>query len=138
MSTFIAKTDYGTNINGYLLDQVVQFDDDKLDTAENIAISEVKGYLGTRYDTAAIFAATGTNRHAKVLDVCIKVTLFELYGLVNPKKTPEHRQASYERAMEWLKGVQEGKIDPPDLPRLTSPDGDYIKYGSNPLRDTRL
>lgn len=138
MSTFIDKNDYDVSINSNVLDQITQFDDQKLDRAEATAISKVKGYLATRYDTTVIFAATGSARHPMVLDCCVKICLFEIHMLINPRKVPEYRKESYERAIGWLELVMEGKVEPPDLPRLTSPDGDYIKFGSNPIKDTRF
>ncbi len=138
MSTFIDKADFDTSINANVLDQITQFDDLKLDRAENTAISKVKSYLSTRYDTTAIFAQTGNTRHPMVLDCCVKICLFELHSLINPRKVPEYRKEAYDRAIDWLEQVMKGNVDPPDLPRLTSPDGDYIKFGSNPIRDTRF
>lgn len=138
MSTFIDKADYNTSINDNVLDQITQFDDTKLDRAEAVAISKVKSFLASRFDTAAIFSQTGTNRHPMVLDCCLKIALFELHMLINPRKVPTYRIEANDRAENWLKMVQEGMVEPTDLPRLVSPDGDTIKYGSNPKRDTRF
>lgn len=138
MSTFIAKADYGTQIKDHILDRITNFTDALLDVAEEIAISEVKGYLNARYDVSEIFNKTGANRHPKVLAICVDLALYELHKRINPIKIPEHRKESYEMAILWLKQVNVGKINPPDLPIPADGQKDYLLWGSNTKRTNHI
>lgn len=134
MSTFIIKEDYQGHIRDYRLDQVTQFDDPMLDKCESRAISFVKSYLSSRYDVDVIFSASGENRDAFILGLCVDVALYYVHRSGNPRKTPQHRKEAYDEAKEWLEGVQMGDINP-DLPLPTDEDKDYMRFGSNPKKN---
>jgi phage gp36-like protein len=134
----ITKDDFGSAIKNRVLDQITEFDDSKLATAIQIAETEVKGYLNTRFVVAEIFAQTDDARDAKVVSCCVDIALFHLHKTLNPQKTPKHREASYENAINWLESVQAGRIDPPELPRPIDPEKNHIKWSSNPRKDNRI
>lgn len=141
MSTFILKSDYGLSISENLLDAITEVDDTKLDEAESYAIEYAKGYLSSRYDVDAIFAATGINRNSVILQHCIAIALCKLHELVNARKIPTFRIDNKREAKEWFEKVQECKINPPTLPKLTGDDAnkkDYILSGSNPKRQNHI
>lgn len=138
MSTFITKDDYDVSIKDYVLDRVTNFDDDLLNKAENSAIKEVKSYLNARYDTEAIFSATGEDRDDKVVQVVIDIALYELHKRINPRKIPIHRKDSYDIALNWLEEVNAGRVNPPDSPKPEDKSKDYILFNSNPKRTNHL
>jgi phage gp36-like protein len=137
MSTFIDKADYASVINNNVLDAITEVDDNKLDVAELRAISEMQSYLANRYDTDAIFSATGIARHNAVLMFCLDMTLYHLHALINPRKIPEYRKERYTAALDWLQGISMLKINP-DLPKPINGDKAYVLFGSNIKRTNHI
>ncbi len=135
---FIEKSDYLLYINTNILDDITEVNDELVDNASRTAISLVKGYLNARYDVNAIFNATGSQRHATILEKCIDMALFTLHARINPRKIPELRRERNKEAKEWLIDVSESIINPPDLPVLSNGQKDYIDFGSNPRRENRI
>lgn len=139
MSNFINKADYGQSISENILDQVTKFDDNKLAVAEYSAIELISGYLNNRYDVAAIFEATGSDRNPVILMHAVNIALCNLHAQINPRKVPQHRLDAYNRAIEWLTLVSELKINPPSLPIIVDDRSrDYIKFGGNTKRANNL
>lgn len=130
MSRFIKDTDYDvlirTEIKNILLEN---YSDTKLQSAEQMAISQIKNYLAGRYDVAAIFTpllepAIGDNpgeqidtRNAYIVMITIDCALYHLYCSIAPNKIPEHRKHRYQDVIEWLKLMVEGKGNA-DLPLI--------------------
>lgn len=138
MSSFINKTDYARFIRPEVLERLTDGNDDLLDLAETDAISLMAGYLNTRYDTKAIFSATGNDRHPIIVKYAIDIALYHLYGRAMPEHVPELRKDNMDEAERWLKRVCDGLVDPPDLPRPPAPEKDFILFGSNPPRQNQL
>jgi phage gp36-like protein len=133
MSMFLTQTDYKTLIQDHILSQVINDDVELLDQAELMAISEMESYLSARYDTQAIFAATGTNRHQALVMFALDMTIYHLHSRVSPRNISQLREERYNRAIEWLQNVAKGKLNP-GLPILKNEDGEQtsvIKWGSN-------
>jgi phage gp36-like protein len=120
---FITKTDYESSIHAEILDAVTRQDDSILDIIANQAMEEVASYLAGRYDTAAIFAEEDTGRHPLILSITKDVVLYHLHAIHNPARFPQIRQDRYDRAIDWLKGVQRGDINPVGLPLKEHTDG---------------
>ena len=135
---FIDKIDYAAVIRTNILDDITEVDDTKIDACEERAIERVKGYLNNRYDVVTIFAQTGAARHPLVLMYTMDITLYYLHRLINYRKVPMHRAEAYKEAMDWLEKVSEQKINPPNLPFLTTDDKDYIRWGSNTKRNNQI
>lgn len=135
MSTFIVTTDYDASINSEILNAITRSDPAIIEVAEDRAIEEMKGYLTSRYDVDNIFNKTGSARHNLVLMFAIDMALYHLHSIHNPAKLPEIRVQRYERAIEWLKQVSKGMINPEGLPILTLQDEKgQLLFGSNPKR----
>lgn len=133
MDTFLSQTDYKTLIQDHVLNQVINNDPALLDDAELMAISEMEGYLGARYDTQAIFSKTGNDRHKALVMFALDMTLYHLHSRVSPRNISQLRVDRYNRAIEWLQNVVNGALNP-DLPHKTTDEGEYvsnIRYGSN-------
>lgn len=113
------------------VDVITGGDDTLVEAAIDGAVSEAKSYLSD-YDTPAIFSATGSNRHPLLVTFCKDLAVWHLVVLSNYHADIELREKRYNRAIEWLKSVQSGKVVP-DLPRSTDSTGPML-WGSNPKR----
>lgn len=137
---FINKSDYPSSIHTEILDAITRSNDNIVTEQSNTATSEMSGYLSSRYDVEAIFSATGDNRHPVVLLFAKDIALYHMHQIWNPVNIPDIRVKRYDDAIKWLTAVQEGKINPPDLP-LREDDSEtnkqYIAYGSNPKRNNQ-
>lgn len=138
MSAFILKADYGNIIRQGLLDAIIEADDAKLDSAELEAIAEVKSYLNTRYDIAAIFSAVGGARHPKVVACCCSLALYRVHMLLAPSKVPDYRKEDRKECLQWLRNLQSGLLDDPDLPRPEAPAKIHVGYSSKKKKDYRI
>lgn len=138
MSAFIDKDDYGAAIKGNILDAITEATDALLDTAEEQAISFVASYLNAKFDVAAIFAQTGSDRDPTILRICIDIALYYLHRRTTPRKIPDHRVDAYNEAKEWLEGVRAEEIVPIGLPLPEDGSRQYIGYGSNDKRDNHI
>lgn len=119
--------------------EVISREDDTLVLAAiDAAMSEARSYLSS-YDTDRIFVAEGAARDALLLLHVKDIAVWHFVALSNPACDMELRKFRYERAINWLRGVQKGDIVPA-LPKRDN-DGDgspdtspiYI-HGSNPKR----
>lgn len=135
---FITDNDIALQIRAENLSQVTSSDTSLLDLAELEAIEEISGYLRGRYDTAAIFAAAGTDRNPQIVMYMIDIMLFHLHSRITPRNIPQVRIDRYTVVLEWLDKVNEGTIIP-DLPEYTgTPPGSdenaaqNFRMGSNP------
>lgn len=136
MSRFITEADYDvlirTEIKNILLEN---YSITKLQSAEQMAISQIKNYLAGRYDVALIFtpmldpvvvnipSVQIDNRNAFIVMIVIDCALYHLYCSIAPNKIPEHRSNRYQDALEWLKLMAEGKSNA-DLPMITNSNGE--------------
>lgn len=132
--SFLSTDDYRPFIQDNILQQVIQNDNTTLQQAELMAQAEMSSYLKTRFDTAAIFAATGEQRNQAVVMYFIDITLYHLHSRVSPRNISQLRADRYQAAIEWLKMAAYGEIQP-DLPQKTDEFGkadNRLKYGGNP------
>lgn len=124
---FITDQDYKVVIGEQALKVVSQVSPDNRRIAETEAIEEVAGYLRPKYDTDAIFKATGNERnHLIVMQTC-DIALYHMTASAPQKMGMEIRKERYERAVKWLEGVQAGKIVP-DLPLATDEQGNPLGF----------
>ena len=138
-NTFITKADYAQAINNNILDAVIKFDDNRLDVAEDSAIELMMGYLNNRYDTDAIFSATGSDRNPVILMYAIDIALYQLHSLINYNKIPAFREKKYDAAISWLERVASLEINPPSLPKVADDTSrNYVIFGGNTKRDNSL
>lgn len=121
--------DFETLIKTGVLDRVTGSKDELLDKAEQIAIEEISSYLGFRYDTTALFETTGTGRNSLILAYCIDITLYHLHSRNARIELDEVRLMRYEAAINWLKMVSAGKLQP-DLPPLKTESGEVTSKAS--------
>lgn len=141
MSNFIRPEDYDSTIHTEILEALVRSDATVIEQCENDAIEEMKSYLSSRYDVDAIFSKEGDERNKLILMYAKDIAVYHAFCVHNPYKMSKVRQDRYDRAMEWLKQVSEGKLlihgaDKLSEDEARSRSNYYI--GSNRLRETHF
>ncbi len=135
---FLTKEDYAGAIRERILDQITEFDDNKIQQVDSFAVEFISGYLRSRYDVAAIFNATGEDRNPVIVMYAVDIAIYQLHHLINPRKLPELRKERFELAQDWLQRVSKQLINP-ELPLHATPDQiDYIKFGGNTKRNNHI
>lgn len=145
MSAFLTIADYTTAIEKYHLDRISTDEADpgvtqaaRLDQAETQAIAMMEGFLASRYLTADIFGATGSDRHPIIVKYAVDIAIYYLYSRQQPEQVPQLRKDNYDIAERWLRRVSQGEINPTGLPKPDNGSKDYIAYGSNPKQTLHL
>lgn len=130
---FLNNLDYQVMIGQRAFDLIQQSDEENRRRAEEMAREEMAGYLRPRYDVERIFARRGEQRNMQIVMFLCDITLYHLVSWLPQKMGYEVREIRYRRAIEWLQGVQSGKIVPDlDTPNdLNSDPQPYnLKWGS--------
>ncbi len=91
-------------------------------SCESMAIAKVRSALAQRYDTAALFTATGADRSSLLVLHVLNVFVYLLYRRINPRKVPEVVKEDHDETLAWLDRVAAGK-EAPDFPEI-QPDED--------------
>lgn len=130
METFVSEKDYVV-IGADALKIIQQSSEENRRLAERAAREEISGYLRSRYDVDKVFEATDMDRNMQVVIYFCDIALYHLVSWLPSRMGYEIREIRYKRAIEWLEGVQTGKVMP-DLPTPTGPDGKEDIY--NPIR----
>lgn len=123
MSQFITLEDYDASIHREILDALLRHESPLDDSAiieicEDRAIEEMRSYMNKTYDCEAIFGAAGSERNQLVLMMALDIAIYHIFCQHNPYKISKVREDRYNRAVEWLKAVADGKITIADAPRL--------------------
>ena len=140
MTHFIDPNDYDATTHREIIDALTRGDDAILDICEDRAIEEMKSYLSGRYDVEALFNARDSERHPLVLMMCLDISTYHVYSLGDPRKlSNSNKKERYERAVEWLKGVQKGNVSINGAPLLEEEarTREFL-YRSNPKRVTHF
>lgn len=119
---FITEEDYKVVVGDTALKVISQTSQDNRANAELEAREEISGYLRPKYDCAAVFAAEGDDRNRLAVMYTCDIALYHMSAAMPQKMGAEIREERYKRAIEWLEGVQAGKIIP-DLPLAVDDDG---------------
>lgn len=122
-----------TVIYEHVMDDISANDDATVQQCIEAAVSEMKSYLASRYDVAAIFAATGDNRNPLILEDTKVIAVWNLIRLSNSELIYEQWRERYDRVIDFLKQVSAGSITP-ELPIATDADGNTViraRFGSN-------
>jgi len=136
---FIEISDIKTHLYEEIVVAIDRDDEDILQASIDAAVSEAKGYLAD-YDIATIFSNTGAERHPLLLIFIKDIAVWHFLNLSNPSADMELRKNRYERAVQWLKGVQKKDICP-DLPLIepsTTEQVGSIRFGSNGQRTNQF
>jgi phage gp36-like protein len=136
---FIEPSELKSAIYDYQLQQITDSDTEIVTMAILTAIEEVKSYLAPnnqtrwddgrpRYDVAAIFAATNSNRNPLIVELCKSIAVYYITRLSNVDMLHERVKERYDRAISYLEKVSgTGKAAGapalnPGLPTLTISD----------------
>jgi hypothetical protein len=131
---FLTVPELNTHLYAEIVDTISEANDDIPSAAIAAAIDEAKGYM-SRYDTAALFAAEGTERHNYLLLIIKDIACWHFIILSNPGIDWESRKVRYDAAIKWLQGVQMGKIIPEGFPiKEPTERQSYFQFGSNERR----
>jgi hypothetical protein len=125
---FLVDDDYDVQSRQELL-QVIATSTLSRQSAELMAQATITESINKRFDTAAIFAATGDDRSIIVIMYMIDITLYHLHSKTALRAMPKVREERFTAAKEWLKLVRKGEINP-DLPELADPDENENYLGS--------
>lgn len=131
---FITVEEMQTVIYEHVMDDISANDDATVQQCIEAAVSEMKSYLASRYDVAAIFAATGTDRDPLILENTKVIAVWNLIRLSNNELIYDQWRERYDRVIEFMSKVSEGSITPA-LPVATDEQGNPIlksRFGSNP------
>ncbi|MFC4262462.1 phage protein Gp36 family protein [Ferruginibacter yonginensis] len=126
---FIQKEELKSTMYSYQLEQISEGDDSIILMGINAAVDEVKSYLTSNnkktwidgrplYDVATIFAATGNNRNALLLEITKTVAEWWIIKLCNADAIYEHVKERYDRAITYLKQLGKGEVTISSLPLL--------------------
>ena len=118
---FITDEDYAVVIGEDALKVTSRASEKNRANAVVEAIEEISGYLRPVYDCEAIFSAEGEARNKLIVMRTADIALYHLASSLPQKMGIEIRKERYDRAIEWLEGVQSGKIIP-DLPLVVEKD----------------
>lgn len=114
---FLTDNDYSVVIGEDSMKVITRASEENRANAELEAIEEISGYLRPVYDCNAIFSAEGAARNRLIVMRTVDIALYHLVASLPQKMGLEIRKERYERAIEWLEGIQAGKIIP-DLPTI--------------------
>lgn len=99
--------------------------------AELFAQSEMESYLRNRFDTAAIFSATGADRSPIVIMYMIDIAVYHLHSKLVSRNMPKERADRFMAAKEWLKMLAHGDLNP-NLPEVDASVVDPVyRFGSD-------
>ena len=138
MSEFIKIEDYDATLHREILDALVRADESIVEVCEDRAIAQMRSYISQVYDCDEIFAQRGEQRNQLILMFAIDIAVYHLFCIHNPHNMSQIRVDRYDRAVEWLKGVQKGMISVDGLP--AAPNDGYANkstpylISSNPKR----
>lgn len=130
---FITPDELKTVMYTYQVSEITENDTDIAQMAIDAAVGEMKGYL-RRYDTSAIFTATGTDRNPLIMELCKSMAAWYLIRLANVDMLYSQIKERYDRAVAWLTKVADGGLYP-ELPLITTESGQVqttMRTGSQP------
>lgn len=113
---FILIDDYKAKLRTYNLQEIIDKDASVLGLAEATAISRVKDQLFERYDTEAIFSASGTARHAYLVQCIINIVIYDLHERLPRVTIPKVVQDNFDKTLAYLNDIRQGTLSA-DLPR---------------------
>lgn len=132
--SFLAKSDLSLSILLDELDEITRADSAIVTQGLSAAEAEARAYLYDSYDTEAIFAASGTARHAMVLQCCVDMAIYRIVAACQAGISMDDRKERYDAAKSWFKSVAKME-NYADLPRRTVTKQVHIRYGSKDKRE---
>lgn len=101
---------------------------DKLPVGINYAENYVKDRIGKRYDMAAEFAKTGSERSTTLLEILAHIAIWKLAATFPTVQLDGKRHYNYEEAMKNLAKVESGQLLT-ELPKITGTTAGEVVFG---------
>jgi hypothetical protein len=117
----LLQADLNTHIRAEII-TAIQGGDDLISSAISEAESQVKAYL-TQFDTATLFAETGTDRDPLLLQYCKNIAVWNFITLANPNMELEFWKTKYDETIRSLERIQMGKMTPENWPPKLNEEG---------------
>jgi hypothetical protein len=117
---FLTETDF--IMQDALKTQLITNNASVANTAEGFAIDELSGYLSGRFDTALIFAQTGTSREPSVVRHLAALTLHHIHRKISPQNIPIWVKDGRDDAKSWGEMIMNNQLNP-GLPLLPQTSG---------------
>lgn len=137
MAAFLTEDDYTALISEETLALYTEADAVRRQRAEASAQEEISSYLRGRYDLVLTWAAVGEARNAKLIELLIDLSIWNVLAGHTYAEVSEVRRLRRQDAIAFLQRVQDGRASL-DLPLLTDGDGGTIakgfRWGSDSLR----
>jgi hypothetical protein len=126
---FLTDTDFLLNAQ---LKAILVTNNADINTAEKFAIDEMSGYLSGRFNTAAIFAATGESREPSVVGHTAAMCLYHAQKKISPQNIPQWCKDDRNDAKQWATMILNNQLNP-DLPLIasTTVDKGTFRFGGN-------
>ena len=131
---FLEKTDLGSVIYAYQIEQITEGNDDLVLQALAAAVEEAKSYLTPNinrlealdgrilYDVEQVFNKTGLDRNSLILQHCLTLAKFHIATLCNADFIYEQAKERYDRAIDWFTKLSKGTVVLSSLPQITITD----------------
>jgi hypothetical protein len=97
-----------------------------LERIEKKKIATIRTKLKGRFDIDAIFEAEGDERNFYILDILIKLVLYDFIRRNAARKMPKDYKDDFDNAMKSLEKIKAGKEVPDGLPSITDTDGNTV------------
>lgn len=107
---FLQYDELNTVVSTYKLTELIEGDDSVAQSCCLAAIKRVRSYLNSKYDTDAIFDATGDQRDPELLEICKNVALWFLIRKNNLDIIYTRVKESYDRDIAYLKELSNGTL----------------------------
>jgi phage gp36-like protein len=130
---FLTTADLYQSILQDELEEITRNDNAVVSQAMLAAETEMRGVLFDTFDVDTIFAASGSNRNALLVQYGSDLTIYYIVARGQGGQDFEDRKSRYDRAIKWLKAVAKTE-QYADLPRRVETKQIHIITGSNPKR----
>jgi phage gp36-like protein len=133
---FLSQTDLEQHIKADNLLAMAGFSTGTIEGACSAAIAQAKEYLFQRYDTDAIFGATGAARNQHLVTCCSYIALYQLHLRLPKRMIPELIQKNYDDTLTYLERVADAKqaMDAPRRVDAESVAKRRFRFGSDEPR----
>ena len=97
-----------------------------LENIEKKKIATIKAKLKGRFDIDAIFEAAGDERNFYILDILIKLVLYDFIRRNAARKVPTDYKEEFDLAMKTLEAIKAGIEVPDGLPSIKDDEGNVV------------
>jgi hypothetical protein len=121
-------------ISQFLNERGAEQPTDILETIEKKKIALIKTKLKGRFDVDAIFDAEADDRNFYILDILIKLVLYDFIKRNAARKVPKDYSDDFNMAMKTLEKIKSGNEVPDGLPSIKDTEGESVKriiHGNN-------